>query len=235
MNKTRRTHFPKTIFFAAAICVMMSGSTSGQVSGIWQMDTGQTFLLNQDGTSVTGVFTGNNFGGTLVVGEQTSDGAVKLFGVGSTGSLYHIDLELNADDTLTGSVLKRNFLASPQQFTFNAGKPYSDSYSELDGFWELTDVENKRSGSYLTVITYEVRGVRTQIAFEILTLDGVPFGVANVYTGRAFSQEGAFVWVGDAGVLFGTYEGESLDAGRLPWFSSAAAYVGRLLIKRERE
>ena len=236
MNVTRSTYFSKQFFLVAAICLMVTSSLHAQVSGIWRMDSGQTFFLNQDGTNVTGVFTGNNFGGTVVFGEAAPDGTVTLFGIGSTGSLYHIDLVLNDDDTLSGSVVKRNFLNRPQRFSFNADKPFIASYSELDGFWELKDIDDERKGSFLTVITYEDSGVRTQLAIELLTRDGVPYGPTNFYTGRAFNREGGFVWVGNAGILSGTYEGESLNAVRLSWFpASANGFEGSLLIKREQE
>ena len=236
MNNTRLTPSLNQFLLVVAICLMTAGSLSAQVSGIWRMDTGQTFVLHQDEDKVTGVFTGDNFGATLVFGEESEEGGIKLFGVGSTGSLYHIDLVLNDDNTMSGSVVKRNFLNRPQRFSFNAEKPYSVSYSELDGFWELTDIDNERNGSYLTVITYEDRGVRTQMAIELLTRGGVPYGPVNFYTGRAFNREGAFLWVGNAGIFSGTYEGESLNAVRLPWLpSSATGFEGRLLIKREKE
>ena len=235
MNKTL-IHFTKQFCLVAAICVMMTASLNAQVSGVWQMDTGQIFVLHQDGTNVSGVFTGDNFGVTMVTGQESSEGVINLFGVGSTGSLYHIDLIRNEDGTLSGSVLKRNFLNSPQQFSFNADQPYENGYSELDGFWELTDIEDGSIGSLLTVITYEERGVPTQLAIEILTRDGVPYGPVNTYTGRAFEVEGGFVWAGTNGLLAGTYEGESLDAVRFSWFpASTNAFVGNLLIKRERE
>ena len=221
MSKTRLTFLTRPFFLVAAFCVLASSNLSAQVTGVWEMNTGQQFTLVEynGGEGVTGFFSGYNFGPTFVVGDKTADGVIQLHGV-SVDALYQIELVHDAEtNTLQGDVTKRPFFGRERQFSFTAEQPYEAGSSSLDGAWILKSRNDQRQYA-MAIVTVEIWGTMNHFAieFSVAPESDIPLNIVDIYRGRVFSDN-RFYLRGRNGAIFGRNQGNVIEVGRLTFNS----------------